>query len=1357
MLETCRLSNGESVRRGNEFDKMKRHTRLFLASLFGLGLLIAGGQAFAAACLSNVAAGVWSAAGSWTACGGLVPGAADTATIQSGHVISLDAVASPRTVTGITVNSGGTLNVGSAAAAVSLTVGATGITTIGTGIFRSNPGFAATHTLSTTGNISNAGTFNLAPNATSLTNTTFNLNGNQTVSGAGVYTFNLITLNMGATNANVLDMQSAMTVPSPFLTITNGTYKHSNTSNITPWTAAVTIPASGGFWLNGAATVTGPAGLNVSVTGLFHISSGTMTIGNTVTTQLILNNLSTFLMDGGVLNVTGGLDSAATASTGTFTMSAGSINLMTVGTGAVTSFMLGSATTFNMSGGTITLVNGDNTTNDLELRSGTINVTGGTLQIGSAATTAANQFLITNGSGTSFTVWNLTLATPAAAPRTTTLGSAVNVLNSLTIQANNTLVGGGFAINVGDATGNATPGIGNWTNNGTYTTGTSTVSFVGPGAATLGGTVATTFNNLTINKSGGSNVSIACATPSPTVNTTLALTSGDIITAGTSPGCLTTCPTQVPIIVAAAGTLTGGSSTSYVQGALRKMFNAAATLNFRAVAGQDEFPVGDTTNYTPVEITAGTTSTAGSVTACVTPTDHPQVTTPVATTGIDATKSVNRYWSLTTATINTTAVPVDATFKFVAGDVDGGATTANFIVEDYGTFWSPTTLVTAAATSTRAQNIDLTSTNNDIAIGEPLSGVTAVPGLYNAFETATTAGAILGKVQTKVAGAGFSVDIVHINATKTGALAGAITVEVRLLDSSGGGALDVNGCNAAWPLIQALPNFAIPASGRGTIPAATVANSYRNVRFQIRSPVGGPYTSIGCSTDRFAIRPASLTVTAYDATWATAGIGRTLANTGASGGNVHKAATSASPLPFTLRATPLPATATNYDGTPTTVALFPTCGGLCTTVGGLSFTAGSWTAAGSGVRENATANYSEAGTFNLQLEDATYASVDAVDGSTPAMRTVPATASAQIGRFVPDHFLAATSNTPTFKTFNDTACVSRTFTYIGQPFGYVTAPQVLVTAQNAANATTTNYSGALWKISGTSSSGKDCTTNPNLCQFTSSWTTAGVGGNSSSVVESYAYTLTPASTPNWDNASAATAAATVTPGAGTGTIAISSSNTLAFLRNTTTPQAAFTANIADTISVQDASEVGSPVIPGNGTIATTAPLVFQGTSPDGGITWTGIDFDGGGASNGKEFRYGRLKLANAHGSELLDLPIPIQTQYWDATTSAFVTNSADNCTTIQSANIALVKTPAGCTTAVSGNVSFNAGLGNLKLSKPGAKCAADITVNLAAELPSKAYLQGKWSGVNYNQNPTARATFGVYKGSNEFIYLRENY
>ena len=74
--------------------------------------------------------------------------------------------------------------------------------------------------------------------------------------------------------------------------------------------------------------------------------------------------------------------------------------------------------------------------------------------------------------------------------------------------------------------------------------------------------------------------------------------------------------------------------------------------------------------------------------------------------------------------------------------------------------------------------------------------------------------------------------------------------------------------------------------------------------------------------------------------------------------------------------------------------------------------------------------------------------------------------------------------------------------------------------------------------------------------------------------------------------------------------------------------------------------------------------------------------------------------------------------------------------------------------------SFVAGVSNLKLTKPSGgdnkyDGSVDVTVDLTAE--GKTYLQGAWTGATYTQDPTVRATFGVYKGANEFIYLRENY
>ena len=49
------------------------------------------------------------------------------------------------------------------------------------------------------------------------------------------------------------------------------------------------------------------------------------------------------------------------------------------------------------------------------------------------------------------------------------------------------------------------------------------------------------------------------------------------------------------------------------------------------------------------------------------------------------------------------------------------------------------------------------------------------------------------------------------------------------------------------------------------------------------------------------------------------------------------------------------------------------------------------------------------------------------------------------------------------------------------------------------------------------------------------------------------------------------------------------------------------------------------------------------------------------AKNGK-FRFGRLQLNNAYGSEKLPLSVPIQSRYWSG--GHFVNNNLDNCTAI---------------------------------------------------------------------------------------------
>jgi MSHA biogenesis protein MshQ len=467
-----------------------------------------------------------------------------------------------------------------------------------------------------------------------------------------------------------------------------------------------------------------------------------------------------------------------------------------------------------------------------------------------------------------------------------------------------------------------------------------------------------------------------------------------------------------------------------------------------------------------------------------------------------------------------------------------------------------------------------------------------------------------------------------------------------------------------------------------------------------------------------------------DADWQTAGTTRTLNNsTTMPLGITHKAG-----RPFTVQATAVngagsPATTTNYTGAPTPA--LTDCGGSnpCTSTLGTVTLGSSFIL---GVLTANTASYDFAGSFNMRLEDRTFSSVDASDGT-------PADCSAggqwvcsntiAVGRFVPDHFTVAL-NTPSFGT----ACGA--FTYMGQNFNYSTAPAITVTARNFAGVKINNYAGNLWQITAASLTGKSYT------WAAGTLNTTGITGTDPAIDST-------------------------TPGAGAGTLTFRSPSffnaTTGFFFTRTTPVAPFDADISLAINVIDADTISYA----------SNPARFGQATAGNGIAF----------SSGKPMRFGRLVIRNANGSQLLPLPVQMEAQYWSgAPTNAFITNTLDNCTTIASANDAMgtytgnLSGSPTCETAISGGGALNMGRRTLLLAAPGSgnTGSVNLTVNLgaaasgstcttqggapgSATTANSAYLQGNWTGVNYDQNPTARATFGVSRGAEEVIFVRENF
>lgn len=114
------------------------------------------------------------------------------------------------------------------------------------------------------------------------------------------------------------------------------------------------------------------------------------------------------------------------------------------------------------------------------------------------------------------------------------------------------------------------------------------------------------------------------------------------------------------------------------------------------------FEIGDATVYAPALVTFNLVTATGQMLAKTTTGDHPNI----ASSTVDPTKSVNRYWTLTNVANGIVFATADVTLNWVAGDVDAGATPASFKVGKYDSpTWSYPVVANPTATSIQATGI----------------------------------------------------------------------------------------------------------------------------------------------------------------------------------------------------------------------------------------------------------------------------------------------------------------------------------------------------------------------------------------------------------------------------------------------------------------------------------------------------------------------------------------------------------------------------------------------------------------------------------------------------------------------------
>ena len=498
-------------------------------------------------------------------------------------------------------------------------------------------------------------------------------------------TFNAAALASSLTQANgtTLTVSGAVTINQPTASVT------------TAWNInAATATVSGLITFAGANTTAARVGKIVITSGTLNANGGITFTASAAATKVID-------MSGGagVLNLKGALTVPAASSTLTAGTSGSIFNYADSSAQTVNYFSAGGYFNLyanNTSGTGATLsaaITTANVTGDLRVQSGTLN-NGGfaiagnvtkTLQVANGATLrlAGTTSAFPTGFGT------VTLAASSTVDYSGTGAQTVSAQNygNLTISSarttnNVTLANSGTIGVAGTLSDTAT-----FTSGGIVTTG-STVSYNGSSSQTVTAlspifTGSVMYNNLTI-----SNASGVTLGGNVNVGGTMTFTSGTVTTNANS------------LYITSTGTVS--RTSGHVVGNFKKFIATGATSK--------TFEIGDASNYTPVTVAFASVSVAGDLTGSTTTGDHPNI----GSSTINPAKTANRYWTLTNSGITFTNYSV--TLNFVAGDLDAGANTNNFIVGKFSSStWTYPTVGTKTATSTQATGV---TSFSDFAVGE---------------------------------------------------------------------------------------------------------------------------------------------------------------------------------------------------------------------------------------------------------------------------------------------------------------------------------------------------------------------------------------------------------------------------------------------------------------------------------------------------------------------------------------------------------------------------------------------------------------------------------------------------------------
>ena len=563
----------------------------------------------------------------------------------------------------------------------------------------------------------------------------------------------------------------------------------------------------------------------------------------------------------------------------------------------------------------------------------------------------------------------------------------------------------------------------------------------------------------------------------------------------------------------------------------------------------------------------------------------------------------------------------------------------------------------------------------------------------------TASNPVTGRLFTKLANTSFTLDVVALQDANTVASAYSNTVTVELVDASSGSC-------TSHPVLSPEINQSLTflsATGVETSSNITSTKAYRNLKCRVTDSVTA---LVGCSTDAFAIRPNSFAIISP------------LDNSGNSGAPTGTAGTA-----FNLTAE---TSIENYDGIPVidSAQITAHVGAIQTGIlAGLFPPADPSTGNSTGT----SFTYSEVGNVILNagsIIDTDFATIDksAGDCTNSASNTANAdgkvgcnianTDLASLGRFIPEHFEISIVNQG---SFGGSAYACSGFNYFGQAFSYDNKPQLTVTAYNGLSPKeiTQNYTGSYAKLEISDFDFVTPTTDANK-----------LGADNINKVN---LSWTPAAADLIDH--------------NNGSLSLTfGDDTFKYRQQTNSLVAPFTNAVEfEFTDITDSDSVSSSNLP-------------LSVTPSGAL-----------------IRFGRLNIANSHGSELVPLLDPVTTEYFNG--ANWTLNSMDNCTSLSLVNNIILSNPASgnnrpgdtamvieSATSTAGllNSLFISGQGNLNFSAPGEDNQGYIDIK--GVLTGLEWLQFDWdSDGSFTENPSGRASFGLFNGNDKLIFRREVY